>query len=159
MSEEKEGRDIGSSSRTFSGVFALSFNISLVKEARRNFGIRFGDFIGDSSKTPRFRLNLLLVFFINDLPGTCSSTEDEEEVNSLFRRKFLSRESTELSQVAESAGVVGTEKLTKFNFGIRVNFDEFLGKLELPFLKSGFNLDDKLELKILYNQFKSEIYF
>ena len=44
-----------------------------------------------------------------------------------------------------SAGVVGTEKLTKFSFGIRVNLEEFLGKLELPFLKSGFNLDDKLQ--------------
>ena len=49
--------------------------------------------------------------------------------------------------MVESAGVVGTEKLTKFNFGIRVNFDEFLGKLELPFLKSGFNLDDRLKNK------------
>ena len=99
------GNEIGASSRLLSGVLILSFNINFVNDARKNFGIRFGDLMGESSKTPRFRLSRLRVFFMND-PGTASSTDDEDEVNSLLRRPFLSKVE---SQEPDSAGVLGTE--------------------------------------------------
>ena len=135
------GKDTGSSSWPMSGDLILSFNINLVNDARKNFGIKFGDFIGESSKTPRFRLSRLLVFFMKD-PGTASSTEDVEEVNSLFLRLFLSNVDSQ-DPAPDSAGVLGTDKLAKLNFGILVN-REFLGRLEAPFLISGLSLEDKL---------------
>ena len=98
--------------------------------------------MGESSKTPRFRLSRLLVFFMKD-PGIVSSTDDEDEVNSLFLRLFLSN--VDSQEPAESAGVLGTDKLTKLNFGILVN-REFLGRLEAPLLISGLSLEDKLKI-------------
>ena len=92
----------------------LSFSISLEKDDLKNLGINLGDLVGDPgdklpSKTPKLRLSLLLVFLSMD--SDASSTEDVDEVISTFLKKFFS-----LSQ--ESAGVVGTEKFWKLNFGI-----------------------------------------
>ena len=113
-----------------------------MNDARKNFGIRFGDLMGESSKTPRFRLSRLRVFFMKD-PGIVSSTDDVDEVNSLFLRLFLSN--VDSQEPADSAGVLGTDKLTKLNFGILVN-REFLGRLEHPLLLSGLSLEDKLKI-------------
>ena len=114
-----------------------------MNDARKNFGIKFGDLMGESSKTPRFRLSRLRVFFMKD-PGIVSSTDDEDEVNSLFLRLFLSN--VDSQEPADSAGVLGTDKLTKLNFGILVN-REFLGRLEHPpLLLSGLSLEDKLKI-------------
>ena len=92
----------------------MSFIISLENEDRRNFGMNRGDLVGDPgdklpSRTPKLRLSLLLVFFRMD--SVASSTEEVDEVMSTFLKKFFS-----LSH--ESAGVVGTEKFWKLNFGI-----------------------------------------
>ena len=64
-------------------LFNFSFNVSLQNEALKNLGINLGDLAGDPvdelpSKTPRFRLNLLLAFFRTD--SVASSTEDADEV-------------------------------------------------------------------------------
>ena len=75
-------------------------------EDLRNLGIRLGDcLLGEEgevmeSKTPRFRLSRLLVLFFRD-PVT-SSTEDEDDMKSLFLRVPCHPPS--------SAGVVGTEQ-------------------------------------------------
>ena len=142
LREREAGKDMGASSRPRSGDLILSFNINLVNDARKNFGIRFGDLMGESSKTPRFRLSRLRVFFINDT-GIVSSTDDEDEVNSRFRRLFLSN--VDSQEPTDSAGVLGTDKLTKLNFGILVN-RELLGRLEQPLLLSGLSLEDKLKI-------------
>ena len=114
------GKDTGAVSSGWpkSGDLILSFNINLVNDARKNFGIRFGDFMGESSKTPRFKLSRLLVFFMN-APGIVSSTDEDDEVNSLFLRLFLSNVDSQ-DEPADSAGVLGTDKLTKLNLGILV---------------------------------------
>ena len=108
----KKGRDFGSCDG--SGVFALSFNMSLENDDLRNFGMNLGDLAGDPgdelpSNTPRLRLSLLLVFLSKE--SVASSTDDVDDVISRFLKKLFS-----FSQ--ESAGVVGTEKFWKLNFGI-----------------------------------------
>ena len=143
---ENVGKDTGSVlSRLLSGVFALSRNLSLVKEVLRNFGIRFklGDFIGESSNTPRFKLRRLLVFFFR-VSGTASSTEDDDDVKSRLCRQSLLPGSW--SQPQESAGVVGTEKFTKLSLGI-LEKRELRGRLEHPLFMSGLSLEVKLENK------------
>lgn len=108
-----------------------------MKEDLRNLEIIFGDLTGDDgdvteSKTPRFRLSRLRVFFfkVEDCPAVTSSTEEEDDMNSLMRS-----DSGQLS-----AGVVGTEEVGKLNFGI-------LGRLENLgiLLTSFFSLEVKLK--------------
>ena len=141
---DQQGRDSGASSSQPSLV--LSLERSLVKEVLRNLGMIPGDLTGEEgdvteSNTPRLRLSRLRVFFFKapvGLPVT-SSTEEEDDMNSLLRNRFSCH---------ESVGVVGTEELGKLNFGILGKL-ETRGRLELSF----FSLEDNLTFFSKYEKY------